>query len=241
MICVHCGGLVSGGRRDLLYCSPNCRKRASENRSKTGTAAPRRWQHPALTSDKAALQVAAARATQVAEAHGWARPMLLRVFDGLTTVLQDYPSGQPVPLTEVRAQTAQLGCGARVAEVLTAVNLLEDDTIPAIRSWIEQRTAQLPGGVAADVRAWLLVLVDGASRSRPRSAGTLYVYLGSVEPLLQSWAATRGHLREITVVDITAALDTLRGWPRSDAVTALRSLFGFATKRGVVFANPPSG
>jgi hypothetical protein len=167
--------------------------------------------------------------------------MLLRVLDGLTTLLQGCPSGQPVLLTEVRAETAQLGCGARVAEVLAAVNLLKDDTILAIRSWIEQRTAQLPEGFAADVRAWLLVLLDGDSRSRPRSAGTLYVYLGSVEPLLQSWAATRGHLREITVVDITAALDTLRGWPRSNAVTALRSLFGFATKRGVVFANPLSG
>ena len=33
-------------------------------------------------------------------------------------------------------------------------------------------------------------------------------------------------------------LDPLRGWPRRTAIAALRSLFRFAKKRGLVFTNP---
>jgi integrase len=62
--------------------------------------------------------------------------------------------------------------------------------------------------------------------------------LGCVRPLLENWAATRGHLREITVADVTAALSPLRGWQRRNAIAALRSLFRFAKKRGLIFANP---
>ncbi|MGH3806299.1 MAG: hypothetical protein ACRDRU_06625 [Pseudonocardiaceae bacterium] len=82
------------------------------------------------------------------------------------------------------------------------------------------------------------MLLDGDARSRPRSHSNLYVYFGTVRPLLENWAPTRAHLREITTVDVTAALDPLRGWPRRAAIAALRSLFRFAKKRGLVFANP---
>ncbi|MFB7757523.1 hypothetical protein ACFC18_49460, partial [Streptomyces sp. NPDC056121] len=43
---------------------------------------------------------------------------------------------------------------------------------------------------------------------------------------------------EITVTDVTAALSPLRGWQRRNAIAALRSLFRFAKKRGLIFANP---
>ncbi|MGH3687075.1 MAG: hypothetical protein ACRDQY_18500 [Pseudonocardiaceae bacterium] len=55
------------------------------------------------------------------------------------------------------------------------------------------------------------MLLDGDARSRPRSHSNLYVYFGTVRPLLENWAPTRAHLREITTVDVTAALDPLRG------------------------------
>jgi integrase len=108
----------------------------------------------------------------------------------------------------------------------------------AIRSWIDDRTAELPAGFAGDVRAWLLVLLDGDSRARPRSHTCLYVCFGCVRPLLENWATARGHLREITVADVTAALSPLRGWQRRNAIAALRSLFRFAKQRGLIFANP---
>ncbi|MCA1836294.1 MAG: hypothetical protein LC721_08215, partial [Actinobacteria bacterium] len=91
---------------------------------------------------------------------------------------------------------------------------------------------------AGHVRAWLLVLLDGDARARARSHCSLYVYYGAVRPLLQDWAASRGHLRETTAGDVTAALEPLRGWSRRTTIAALRSLIGFATKRRLVFTNP---
>lgn len=239
MNCVHCGKPVpDGGRRDRLYCTRNCGKRASEARRKTGSPPPRRWQHPALSSNNPALRSAATRAEHLMQAHGWTTTLLIRVLDGLTVALDGHPPGELVTLTEVRAHTPPNSSCVRVAEVLADVELLDDNTVPAIRSWIEHRSGELPIGFAGDVRAWLLVLLDGDTRTRARSVSTVYVYFGSVRPLLVSWAATRGHLREITTTDVTTALDALIGWPRRAAMTALRSLFRFATKRGLVFANP---
>lgn len=238
MICVHCSSAFQDGRRDRLYCSPNCRKRASEKRVKTGTAPPRRWQHPALSSDNPALHAAGVRAEQIGEAHGWSATTRLRVLDGLTTLLHERPPGEPVPLSEVRTQASRHGRGVRIAEVLADVELLNDDTTPAIRSWIELRTGELPAGFAADVRAWLLMLLDGDARNRPRSAITIYGYFAAIRPLLHGWSATRGHLREITAADVRTALEPVRGWRRSNTITALRSLFRFATRRRIVFTNP---
>ncbi|MEU6541253.1 hypothetical protein [Streptomyces sp. NPDC047000] len=108
----------------------------------------------------------------------------------------------------------------------------------AIRSWNDDRTAELPAGFAGDVRAWLLVLLDGGSRARPRSHTCLYVCFGCVRPLLENLATPRGHLREITVADVTAALSPLHGWQRRSAIAALRSLSRFAKKRGLILTNP---
>jgi len=106
------------------------------------------------------------------------------------------------------------------------------------RPWAERRTDDLPVGFAVIVRAWLLILLDGDARTRPRSHASIYVYFGGVHPHLQRWAATRGHLREVTAADVTTALDPLRGERRSNAIVALRSLFRFAKKRGLIFADP---
>ena len=97
------------------------------------------------------------------------------------------------PKAEIRARTSRHASAPRVAEVLAGLGLLEDDTVPAVRSWIGRRTAELPPGFAPAVRDWLLVLLDGDARSRPRSATT--VYCTAVEPLIgagQPAAATCG-------------------------------------------------
>jgi hypothetical protein len=83
-----------------------------------------------------------------------------------------------------------------------------------------------------------VVLLDGDARIRPRSPATLRVHFGRVRPFIQSWAATRGHLREITSGDVDAVLEPLRGHRRYNAITALRSLFRFARRRGLTFADP---
>jgi len=82
------------------------------------------------------------------------------------------------------------------------------------------------------------MLLDGDPRTRPRSQTTLYAYFGSVRPFLDQWATLHDHLWEVTKSDIYAALDPLRGYQRNNAVHALRSLFRFAKKRGLISANP---
>jgi integrase len=239
MNCVHCGKpLPEGSRRDRAYCNSKCRGLASYYWRKAGVPPPARWQHPALASDNLALRSAAARAKQLGEANGWSPSLVRCAMDGLTAALEHRPPGKPVMLTEIRTRIPRHASSFRVAEVLADLDLLEDDSSSAIRSWIDDRTGELPASFASDVRAWLLVLLDGGSRAKPRSRTCLYVCFGCVRPLLENWATTRGHLREITVADVTTALSPLHGWQRRNAIAAVRSLFRFAKKRGLIFANP---
>ena len=239
MDCAHCGTpLPPSGRRDGRYCSKRCRTLASNARRGAGVPPPPRWQHPALGSDNPTLRAAATHAQQLGEAHGWSPATVRCTIDGLTVVLDGRPAGEHVTLTEVRTRTPRHAPNPRVAEVLADLGLLDDDTTLAVRSWIDRRTGELPAGFADTIRTWLLVLLEGDARTRPRSHSTIYVFFGAVRPFIQGWSATRGHLREITAGDIDAVLDPLRGWPRRTAITALRSLFRYAKKRGLVFSNP---
>jgi hypothetical protein len=159
-------------------------------------------------------------------------------LDGLTVLLDGRPAGGRVTLTEIRTRTPRHTSVPRVAEVLAGLDLLEDDSIPAVRCWVERCANELPQGFAGAVRAWLLVLLDGDARARPRSHASIYVYFTAVQPLIERWSADRGHLREITAADVKAALDPLRGPQLRTATVAVRSLFRFAKKRGLIFANP---
>ena len=239
MDCAHCGTpLPPSGRLDRRYCSKRCRTLASNARRRAGVPPPPRWQHPALGSDNPTLRAAATHAQQLGEAHGWSPATVRCTIDGLTVVLDGRPAGEHVTLTEVRTRTPRHAPNPRVAEVLADLGLLDDDTTLAVRSWIDRRTGELPAGFADTIRTWLLVLLEGDARTRPRSHSTIYVFFGAVRPFIQGWSAHLGHLREITADDIDAVLDPLRGWPRRTAITALRSLFRYAKKRGLVFSNP---
>ncbi len=229
MTCIRCGRPIpAGGRRGRLYCSRNCAKRASEARRAAGVAPPpapcaggrqpggARRGHPCCSTR---------RGTRLD--HGHRPPRAGRAGRG---------AREP---PRRRADRAERGPRPHPGGVLRgASGWLRDDTSPPIRSWIERRSGELPAGFAGPVRAWLLTLLDGDTRARPRSTGTIYVYFGAVRPLVEGWALTRGHLREITTADLTAALDPLRGWQRATAISALRSLFRCAVKRGLVFADP---
>jgi site-specific recombinase XerD len=237
--CLHCGAAVpAGSRRDRVYCGNNCSALASYYRRKSGAAPPPRWQHPAVGSADPALRAAATRTRQLAEAHGWSPSTIRCALDGLMVLLDGRPAGERVTLTEIRTRTPRHTSAPRVAEVLAGLGLLEDDITPAIRSWIERRAGELPRGFAAAVRAWLLVLLDGDTRTRPRSHASIYVYLAAVRPLIDRWAADCGHLREVTAADIKTVLEPLRGHQFRTTTVAVRSLFRFARKRGLVFTNP---
>lgn len=239
MNCRHCGTPIpAGSRRDRRYCDNKCRAWASIERRKTGVEPPAPWQHAALQSDNPILRTAAEHARQLGQAHGWSRSTTRCAIDGLAAVLDDLPAGGRVRLTEVRARIPRTAPILRVTEVLTDLGLYDVDATPAIRSWIDRSADQLPPGFAEVVRAWLLVLLDGDRRARPRSPNSLYAYVKFVRPVIEAWAADHDHLREITTADVDAALDPLRGHQHRCTVVALRSLCRFAKKRGLIFTNP---
>jgi hypothetical protein len=187
------------------------------------------------------LLLAATRcAIDLAEVRGWSAATITGVFYGLKAVLDGSTGEDLVLLSEVRQRVRPRShsSATRIAEVLAEMDLLDDDTTAAIRTWIDRRTGELPAGFGRDVRAWLVVLLDGDARPRPRSPGTVRVHFGIVRPFIEYWAATRGRLREITSGDVGTVLEPLRGHQRYNAITALRSLFRFAKRHGLTFADP---
>jgi hypothetical protein len=106
------------------------------------------------------------------------------------------------------------------------------------RTWgIDHRTGELPAGLAADVRAWLLLLDGDAPQPAPVKLQPLHL-LRDRQTAAGKLGNDPAHLREITTADVTTVLQPLRGWQRRNAIAALRSLFRFARKRGLVFTNP---
>ncbi|MCA2187760.1 integrase [Nonomuraea cavernae] len=194
-----------------------------------------------MTADDPVLRAAARHAQELGQISGWNPSTARCVLDGLVTVLTDLPAGERVLLSEVRARPHRWVSRPRLVEVLTDLDLLHDDSAPAIRSWIDRVTGSFAPGYITPVRQWLLVLLDGDTRSRSRSASSIYVYFSCIRPFLDDWAAGYDHLREVTRSDIRAALGPLRGSRRATATSALRSLFGFARKRGLIFSNPTTG
>ena len=151
------------------------------------------------------LLLAATRcAIGLAEARGWSAATIAGVFYGLKAVLDGHTGDGPVPLSQVRQRVRPRShsSATRIAEVLAELGMLHDDTTAAIRTWIDRRTGELPAGFGRDVRAWLVVLLDGDARTRPRSHATVHFHFGRVRPFIECWAATRGHLREITSSDV---------------------------------------
>ena len=135
-------------------------------------------------------------------------------------------------------QSRRHSSATRIAEVLAEMELLHDDTTAPIRAWIDRSTSELPVGFRRDIHAWLTVLLDGGARTRPRSPATVRVYFSILRPFIEHWAATRSHPREITSGDVDTVMGPLRGHGRYNAISALRSLFRFAKRRGLTFADP---
>lgn len=242
MNCLHCQApLPAASRRDRRYCNNNCRAWASYWRGRNADPPPQPWRHEALSAEDPTLAAAARHAQQLAEARGWSRTTLRGVLDGLTAVLRDLPSGARVPMSEVRDRPHRDVSRPRLAEVLAGLGLLHDDSTAAVRALIERVTGELAPGFAAPARRWLLVLLDGGPRARPRSQATIYAYSAAARPILQEWGRTYDHLREVTPTDIYTALEPMSGYPRRKTADALRSLFRFAKRHGLVFTDPTAG
>jgi hypothetical protein len=81
------------------------------------------------------------------------------------------------------------------------------------------------------------MLLDGDARARTGRPRPIYGYFGRARPHLLAWS-TRGQLREVSEDDVRAVLDQLRGHRLAGTFVALRSLFRFARRHRLIFADP---
>jgi len=175
------------------------------------------------------------------EARGWSRRIRIEVDRALTIVLSGHVDGDVVRYTELFAGLRHLDMTVeRTADVLAAMEILLDDRRDSFEDWLAGKLDGLAPGLAAETERWARLLRDGGPRSRPRVVGTVWQYMAGARPLLLAWSQHHDHLREITREEVLAALKPLHGADRQDALLALRSLFGWAKRTGVVFRDPTS-
>ncbi|WP_329406789.1 hypothetical protein OG563_33425 [Nocardia vinacea] len=174
-------------------------------------------------------------AGEFGEARGWSRWLIKKVREGLTIVLSHRVPGEKVRYSELA--TIVRHCG-RVAEILDHLALLDDDRVPAFDSWLDRKLDSVTPGIRREVENWIRALHHGGHRTRRRDPHTGRAYLNDIRPALLDWSSRYDNLREVTRDDILNVANALRGNRRRHTLIALRSLFAFAKKTGIVFRDP---
>ena len=175
----------------------------------------------------------------MAETRGFDDRVHRELNRNLVALLAGYAEGDTIRVSDFRHILASRGASqAHTIEVLTAMRILADDRPPAFDTWLASRLDGLAPAIAAQARRWALVLRDGGPRRHPRKPVTAAAYLNAARPALLAWSAGHDHLREITREEVVAYLGGLRGDARIAALVAVRSLFTWARRDGVIFASP---
>ena len=181
-------------------------------------------------------------ASELATTRGWNPRIVIETGRALAVVLADHAPGDLIAWSQLPPALHRRDLSiTRTAEILDLAGLLDDDRISSFTALTRARLVLLPPPMAADVGHWLRTRSQGGPRSRPRDEHTVRMNLNRVHPLLLAWAGHYTHLREVTATDITAATGLLHGSLRRQTLTALRSLFGHASKTGTIFRDPTRG
>jgi hypothetical protein len=182
-----------------------------------------------------ALHLAAA----AGEACGW-RPVTRRGMQRvLVMLLAGHRDGEVIAASAVHAVARRHSTSSyAVTEILATMGILDDDRPDLFSIWLDAKLAGLATGLAGEARRWAVTLQNGGPRTRPRSPGTARAYLRAARPALLAWSARYDHLREVTCDDVLPCLAGLYAHERRLTVSALRSLFTWAKKTGVIFRNP---
>jgi integrase len=174
--------------------------------------------------------------------HGWTRQDGDKARAGIRLLLgmQDTP-GARIRTSDTAVLSQTYVTIRPVLDILATVGMLDDDRIPPIRAWFDQQAVTLPPAMAAELRTWFDIMLDGSTttpRRRPRTAITTRIYLTYLLPALRVWV-NAGHtsLREITTDDVVAVLPA-PGTSRSLFGQSARSLFAILKARKLVFVNP---
>jgi integrase len=177
----------------------------------------------------------------MAETRGFGPGVHQELNRNLVMLLDGYADGDVIRVSDFRGVLGRRGASqAHTIEILAAMGIVADDRPPVFDTWLSGKLDGLAPAIAVQARRWVLVLRDGGPRRRPRKPGTAAAYLNTVRPALLAWSQSYDHLREVTRDDVLDYLAGLRGDPRRDALAALRSLFTWAKRDGVIFANPAS-
>lgn len=180
-------------------------------------------------------------AQQRADEFGWSPRLLAAVRGALLAALRCRPADEPVRYSELIPLAAKDRSIDRAADVLASLGMLDDDRPGPLDKAFDRRLTDVAPAIRADVQDWLLNLIEGTARTRPRSRATAAEYLRASAPVLTAWSRDHDHLREITADHVQQALAALpAGSPRMQALIALRSLFRYLRAQRRIFRNPTS-
>lgn len=178
----------------------------------------------------------------IAEARGWRPIARMAMQRALVPLLADYTGVDPLYASEIAAVARSKYIGVElVLEVLAGTGIVVDDRPPTFALYLERKLANLPPAITRDVRAFAYAMLEGRARSHPRPEATVRQYLQLLAPRLLTLGADHEHLREVATDDIRACLEPLTGDALRSTLSALRKLFAWAKRTGIVFRNPMLG
>ncbi|MBV7706505.1 hypothetical protein NOVA_27335 [Nocardia nova] len=173
-----------------------------------------------------------------AEVHGFDPAVRRALNRNLIMLLATHADGDLVRLSEFHRLVRRRGALVHVLDVLSSMGILLDDRPPIFDTWLATKLDGLAPAIADHAEQWVRALRDGGPRRLRREPTTAMSYLNAIRPALQAWSVDHDHLREITRDEVLVHLATLHGEARITALVALRSLFGWAKRTGLIFRNP---
>lgn len=166
----------------------------------------------------------------------WMRRALNRA---LVMLLAEHADGQVLRASQIypllRARRASI---THTTEILQAMGIFVDDRPSTFDAWLEGKLDGLAAGIGSQTSRWARVLRDGGPRTRARDEKTVRLWVSAARPALLAWSAGHNHLREITRNHVLAHVEALHGHQRQATLVALRSLFAWAKRAGVIFRDP---
>ena len=157
----------------------------------------------------------------------------------LVMLLADYRGGEPIRSSDFHRVVRERGASVkRTREVLETMGILHDDRPPVFERWLDGMLDGLAPGLRAETERWARTLHNGGPRSRPRSHYAVYNYVRTIRPALLEWSERYANLRQVTHDDVLEQVEPLHGQRRQMTLGALRSLFNWAKRAGVVFRDP---
>jgi len=182
-----------------------------------------------------------AEAERLAGLRGWSPRTLSLAQRGLRIVLAVHGPGEPVRASTIRQLTARTMPFPHIADVLSAVGVLDDDRPDTLAAWLDEQLAGLPAQIRAELDAWLELRRHGGPRRRPRSRRTIVRDVRAIRGFLAGAGRRYSTLRQVTRDDITTWLASRPGHTRAQDASTLRSLFGILKVERLIFANPVRG